>query len=269
MQRTRPAPKATTTAPAVESERIIRVYVWELPVRLVHWTIFITTVILAVTGYYLYNPFIVSVTPNAFLMGWMRAIHEVTAFVFTAAFLARVYWFFAGNRFAHWRAFIPLKRSQWRGIRDMLKYYLFLSWRSPEAVGHNSLAAFFYLVVYAIMLVQIVTGFALYQAVVHTQPWQFLFGWVPVWINLQYLLEIHFLIMFVFIAFTVHHVYSSLLVSAEEKNGLMGSMFSGHKFVPQRLVESEEEEESPEPPAAPVTEPSPDGRKKALVPADD
>jgi Ni/Fe-hydrogenase 1 B-type cytochrome subunit len=32
----------------------------------------------------------------------------------------------------------------------------------------------------------------------------------------------------------VHHVYSSLLMDAEEKNGLMTSIFSGYKFVRRR-----------------------------------
>ncbi|HUY98963.1 MAG TPA: Ni/Fe-hydrogenase, b-type cytochrome subunit [Thermomicrobiaceae bacterium] len=267
MQRTRPWSKVANPAPRAERQRYVRVYVWQVPVRLVHWTIFLSTVVLAVTGYYLYNPLIISRAPNAFLLGWMRFIHEVTAFVFTAAFLVRIYWFFAGNRFAHWRAFIPLKRSQWIGMRDMLKYYLFLAWRSPESTGHNSLAALVYLAIYGIMLVQIVTGFAMYQAVAHTQPWQALFGWLPNWINIQYLREVHFLIMFVFLAFTIHHVYSALLVSAEEKNGLMGSIFSGHKFLPVRLAEPVPEDQADA--ALPEPEPAPDAPRQLPVPADD
>lgn len=260
MQRTRTAPEATRATPTAALERVIRVYVWEVPVRLVHWTIFLSTVVLAITGYYLHNPFIISRAPNAFLLGWMRFIHEVTAFVFTAAFLARIYWFFAGNRFAHWRAFIPLTRAQRAGMKDMLRYYLFLRWRSPEAIGHNSLAALAYLALYGLMFLQIVTGFAMYQAVAHTQPWRALFGWLPGWINIQYLREVHFLIMFVFFAFTIHHVYSSLLVSAEEKNGLMGSIFSGHKFLPERLAGPVTEEPAGSAPAEPPKPP---------VPADD
>jgi Ni/Fe-hydrogenase 1 B-type cytochrome subunit len=44
--------------------------------------------------------------------------------------------------------------------------------------------------------------------------------------------NLHYVTMFLIWAFTVHHVYSALLVSVEEKNGLMGSIFSGHKFIP-------------------------------------
>jgi hypothetical protein len=38
--------------------------------------------------------------------------------------------------------------------------------------------------------------------------------------------------MFVFFAFAIFHVYLSVLVSIEEENGLLDSIFSGWKFVP-------------------------------------
>ena len=54
-----------------------RVYVWELPVRLTHWVIFFSIIILSATGYYIGNPFI-SVPGAArdhFVMGTVRAVH--------------------------------------------------------------------------------------------------------------------------------------------------------------------------------------------------
>ena len=38
--------------------------------------------------------------------------------------------------------------------------------------------------------------------------------------------------MFVFFAFVIFHVYLSVLISIEEENGLLDSIFSGWKFVP-------------------------------------
>ncbi len=55
---------ATATTPASpseslaeDSERIVPVYVWELPVRLVHWGLVITLVVLTITGSYMHDPF--------------------------------------------------------------------------------------------------------------------------------------------------------------------------------------------------------------------
>ncbi|HUZ78350.1 MAG TPA: Ni/Fe-hydrogenase, b-type cytochrome subunit [Chloroflexota bacterium] len=219
---------------------IIRVYVWEVPVRLVHWTIFFALIVLSVTGYYLYNPFFVVRGQTAYTLATMRFIHEVTAFVFTAAFLVRIYWFFVGNDYARWKAFIPITRQQRRGVGEMLKYYLFLRWMAPDEVGHNPLAASVYLLIYVLFLVQILTGFALYQWLLGSGPLTAMFGWLPRLINIQYLRETHFLLMFIFFAFTIHHVYSALLVSLEAANGLMGSIMSGHKFVRRSILRKEQ-----------------------------
>ncbi len=218
---------------------LVSVYVWQVPVRAVHWTIFFSMIVLAFTGYYLHNPFFVVRGERAFTLATMRFIHEVTAFVFTAAFLARMYWFFVGNVYSRWKAFVPVTRAQRKGVGAMLKYYLFLRWMAPDEVGHNPLAATVYLLVYALMFVQILTGFALYSWLLGDGPVHAMFGWLPASVNIQYLREAHYVIMFLFFAFTIHHVYSALLVSIEAANGLMGSIFSGHKFVRRSLIERE------------------------------
>ena len=223
-------------------EQLVRVYVWQLPVRLAHWTIFLSIIVLSFTGWYMHGPFIaVTADRQEFVMATMRYIHEIAAFAFTAALLVRLYWFLVGNRWSNWRAFLPLKPRHWGKVFGMLRYYLFLRWRAPHEVGHNRLAATTYLAVYALLFLQALTGFVLYGWI-GTQPWATLFGWVPRLLEIQYVREIHYLLMFLFFAFTIHHVYSALLVSTEEKNGLMGSIFSGHKFVPRHeLLEAEAE----------------------------
>jgi Ni/Fe-hydrogenase 1 B-type cytochrome subunit len=47
--------------------------------------------------------------------------------------------------------------------------------------------------------------------------------------------------MFAFFAFVIHHVYSAVLVSWEERNGLIESIFTGYKFVPMSELEEEED----------------------------
>src|ERR1035438_7420257 len=95
----------------------VRVYVWELPVRVSHWIIFLSVIVLSVTGYFIHNPFIVARSSTTFLMATIRFIHEITGFVFIAAFLLRLYWFFMGNSWANWRGFVPVHRRQGRGGR--------------------------------------------------------------------------------------------------------------------------------------------------------
>jgi Ni/Fe-hydrogenase 1 B-type cytochrome subunit len=217
----------------------VRVYVWELPVRVSHWFIFLPVVVLSFTGYYMHNPFIVGNGSTAFMMGTVRFIHLVAGFVFIAAFLLRLYWFFVGNNWSNWRAFVPLHRRQWRGMGGMVAYYSFLRKDLLHHVGHNALAAVTYLVMFVLMFLEILTGLALYSQVRASAVLNAIIGWLPRLIDIQNLRLIHFCIMFSFFIFVIHHVYSAVLVSWEERNGLIESIFTGYKFVPSDELEED------------------------------
>jgi Ni/Fe-hydrogenase 1 B-type cytochrome subunit len=218
----------------------VRVYVWELPVRISHWFIVIPVAVLSFTGYYMHNPFIIVRSNDAYLMGTMRFIHLVAAFVFIAAFLLRVYWFFVGNEWSRWRAFVPIRRRQWRGMGNMVSYYTFFRWNIAHHVGHNALAGATYMVMFTLMFVEILTGLALYSYTVSNRLLTFFIGWLPRLIDISNLRLIHFCIMFAFLIFVIHHVYSAVLVSWEERNGLVESIFTGYKFVPPTEIEEPE-----------------------------
>jgi Ni/Fe-hydrogenase 1 B-type cytochrome subunit len=211
----------------------LRVYVWEQPVRVSHWFIFLAVVVLSFTGYYIHNPFIVAKSSTPFLMATIRFIHVVTGFVFISAFLLRIYWFFKGNEWSNWRAFVPVHRRQWRGMGRMVAYYSFLRKDLVHQVGHNALAAVTYLVMFTLMFVEIITGLTLYTQVRGGWLLAPLVSWLPRVIDIQYIRLTHFCIMFAFFAFVIHHVYSAVLVSWEERNGLIESIFTGYKFVPR------------------------------------
>jgi len=228
--------------PGGKNTGIVRIYVWELPVRLAHWTIVLALVVLAFTGTYMHDPFLVAVGGRAWVMGTIRYIHLIAAFVFVAAFMLRFYWFFAGNRWANWRQFLPFEKARRSGMRGMLHYYLFFRWWPVSVVGHNALAGSVYTTIYALVVVEILTGFALLDNILGSRALHFFIGWLPRLIDLQYLRSIHFLVMFLFGVFVIHHVYSAILVSKEEKSGLMESIFTGYKFFPKSHFEADTSE---------------------------
>jgi Ni/Fe-hydrogenase b-type cytochrome subunit len=218
---------------------LVRTYVWEKPVRIAHWLIFFTFVSLSFTGLYMHRPFLASLGPASFLMAKMRFVHVVSGFVLIGAFAFRVYWFFKGNFWARWSAYIPIHREQWRGMGEMLEFYLFMRFDPGRRVGHNPLAALTYFIVYLLILVEILIGLALYSQVLGNPVLHQFIGWLPNLIGLSYLRLAHYLLMFVFFAFVIFHVYASVLVSIEEENGLLDSIFSGWKFVPAGELRSE------------------------------
>jgi len=217
----------------------VRTYVWELPVRISHWFIVLPVGILSFTGYYMHNPFIVAKSSTTFLMGTMRFIHLLAGAVFISAFLLRMYWFFAGNHWSSWRSFWPIRKQQWRGMGSMVAYYSFFRSDLVHQVGHNALAAVTYLFMFTLMLIEIITGLALYTQVRGSWLLGWLFSWIPRLVDIQYLRLMHFSIMFAFFAFVIHHVYSAVLVSWEERNGLIESIFTGYKFIPRDELEQD------------------------------
>ena len=228
--------ESTVTAgqPASEAQGT-RQYVWQLPVRIVHWAIVLSIVVLSFTGYYIHNPFIkASPSSASFLMGQMRFAHMIAAFVFSIAVLVRIYWAFSGNRYAHWKALIPHRRDQFQNLAQALGYYLFLRRKPPEEGGHNQLAALAYMLLYLFFIFQIITGFALFAWLTGLQPWTTMFSWAYRLLPVQELRLIHFLLMFVFFMFTIWHLYASILVDATGRAGIVSSIFTGFKWLRRR-----------------------------------
>jgi Ni/Fe-hydrogenase b-type cytochrome subunit len=211
---------------------LVRTYVWELPVRIAHWLIFFAIATLSVTGLFIHRPFLVPHGQAPFLMATVRFVHVVAGFVLISAFAFRMYWFFKGNFWSRWSSYLPIHRQQWRGMGSMLEFYSFLRFEPGHRVGHNPLAALTYFFIYLAMLVEILTGLALYSRVVGNPILTQFIGWLPQLIDPQYLREVHYFLVFVFFAFMLFHVYLSVLISIEEENGLLDSIFSGWKFVP-------------------------------------
>jgi hypothetical protein len=98
---------------------------------------------------------------------------------------------------------------------SMLEFYLFLRFEPGHRVGHNPLAALSYVVVYLLILVELLTGLALYSRVVRNPILTQFIGWLPQLIDPQYLRTVHFFLMFVFFAFMIFQVCASVLVSLE------------------------------------------------------
>jgi Ni/Fe-hydrogenase 1 B-type cytochrome subunit len=218
------------------------IYVWEVPVRVTHWIIVTSIVVLAITGFYIHGPFFPAPTTadSANLMAVMRFIHELAAITFICAFAVRFYWGFVGNSFSSWRAIIPHNREQLYWGREMAKYYLFLRRDPVPVTGHNFLAGATYTIVSIGMVAQIITGLLLTGWVLGIPPVSTFFGWgsmVPG--GIQTVRMLHYLLTFLFVAFAIHHVYSAILVDYEERSGTMSSIFSGWKNIkPGRTLEA-------------------------------
>jgi Ni/Fe-hydrogenase 1 B-type cytochrome subunit len=231
-----PAPQPLGDGVPATDEGRHRLYVWQLPVRITHWLTAGCIVVLSVTGVYIADPFLVP--PGGSVMTTIRLVHIAAAITLLASGLLRTLWLLLGNRFARWRAFIPTTRLQATEIFRQAAFYAFIRREIPKVLGHNQLAAAAYLVLFFLLLVETVTGFAL-DGLLGAEPGASLFGWLRDLVGPQLIRLVHHLAMWAILAIAVFHIYSCILVDHVEKNGLMSSIISGYKFVTrEEIVES-------------------------------
>ena len=224
--------------PAIEDDESVLgcspIYVWELPVRITHWAIVTSIVVLGITGLYIHAPFLVPSKPvdASSQMATVRFWHEIFAIVFTISIAVRFYWGFVGNSFSSWRQIIPHRKEQFHYMGEMGKYYTFRRHHPPPYAGHNHLAGLAYSVVSVGLFGQVLTGLLLFGWIMQTGPIHALFGWSSVVPGgIQTVRMLHYILTFLFTAFLIHHVYSAILIDIEERTGVMSSMFSGFKNI--------------------------------------
>jgi len=223
----------------------IRTYSWEYPVRLTHWVNVLSIVSFIITGLYIGDPYLQSFPSDAHLlpagglgtpfheyrMGWMRFAHLLTGYIFLCSMVIRIYWAFMGNKYASWRVWFPFRGQRLNDLIGALKFYTFMSRKPPYAVGHTALAGFAYLVLFLIFGFQIVSGMAMLSLSSTAFIPSLVGGWLLSVMDLQTIRLWHHLATYAIIAFFFIHIYASTWLDKVEKNGLMGSIFGGYKFV--------------------------------------
>jgi Ni/Fe-hydrogenase b-type cytochrome subunit len=211
------------------------VYLWEWPIRVMHWAAAGSIVVLVVTGFYIGRPyFITSGEASAhYLMGWMRFLHFAAAGVFVATAIVRAYWLFAGNQFERWRALFPVWKQDWINAFKQVKFYLMIQpEKAPHYLGHNPLQQLSYTGLYALAATQVVTGFAMYGQSRPGGVWYTLFGWVvPLLGGIQVVHFVHHVLTWAFLAFIPIHIYLALRSDLLERTGTISSIISGGRFV--------------------------------------
>lgn len=231
-----------------------RVYVWEIPVRIFHWLNVLALIVLVLTGFLIANPPAIlssSEATNLHSFGIVRFLHFMAAYIFFFVMILRIYWAFAGNRFANWRAFWPFTKKNWNNFWHVMKIDVMLMNDKEEdvtkiSIGHNSVAMLSYIVMFVLALVQIFTGFGLYADM---SSWWLpkLFSWVVPFFGGDFLVRnIHHTAMWLFILFAMVHVYLVFYHDWLEGRGEVSSMFGGYKFVSEERIKHAHDEDEVE-----------------------
>lgn len=213
--------------------------VWDVWLRLAHWSWVAAIVILTVTGYFIADP---GWVPSAwvsgeqvgYFMGYVRFIHLLAAVWLIVALVVRA-WNLTTSRicFDRWPALIPFRNSgELRNTWRTLTAYLFVRpSTAPEYFGHNPLQQLTYTSIYVVFLLQVLTGLALW-GLYDTSNWFWgSFQWLNHLLGAQQVRMLHFLIMWVIILFLPLHVYLSIRADSVDRSGAISSMVSGGRWI--------------------------------------
>lgn len=207
-------------------------YIFSPFLRIFHWIMAGSIVVLFVTGLLITKPMDVNATEPTFTltsMDLVRDIHFLAAFILCASLILRVYGFIInkGDR---------LFPRVWEGhfyeeTVDVALHYMLLKPHHAPFL-RNPLARMSYAGLYVMLAVEILTGFAMYFMNSPFEPGGFLFGWVNVLIGGEMMAHyIHHYVAWLIILFAIGHIYMVVRAEFMEGESEVSSMFSGKKIL--------------------------------------
>ncbi|EHR70048.1 Ni/Fe-hydrogenase, b-type cytochrome subunit [Burkholderiales bacterium JOSHI_001] len=234
-----PMPEVTEHAMDIERQELAQaathrsVYVYQVPVRIWHWTNALAIVVLAVTGWLIASPLPTPVgeASDHYMMGYIRFTHFAAGYVLAIGLLGRTYWAMVGNIYAKELYWVPLFQLEyWKDVWAMMKWYAFASPRPSQYIGHNPLARFaMFFLFLAPTTMMVLTGFALYAEGQQAGSWfEGIFGWViPLFGQSQDVHTWHHLGMWGLLCFVLVHVYAAVREEILGRSSMVSTMLSG------------------------------------------
>jgi len=228
-------------------------YLYSPWLRIFHWLMALSIVVLFFTGVYIGNPFFIGTQGleptfafrERLSMETIRYFHFAAAFILVSAFILRVYGFAVnkGDRL------LPRlwTKSHWQGTVDAVLHYLFIR-PSHKPYLRNPLARMSYLGLYILLLIEAVTGFNMYYMINPGGLGAKLFGPVNHWlVNEYYVHIVHHYVAWLIVIFVIVHVYMAARADFMDREGEISSMFSGVKFLAHEPVDGDEVKETADP----------------------
>jgi len=190
------------------TENIHRQLVWSKTLRLCHWNLVLSILALIFSGW------LIAWVPEK--SGRVDDIHYVAAAVLIAALTVRLWLLFLGQGNDLLKSLLP-HRHQLRQGWEVLRAYLSLGKVPlPKWYAHNPLWAPFYLLLFAVLLLQLGSGLLLLNQIT-------LLGDLS-------LRQAHILGFQIITLFTVLHILTSFFHDAKSTGSDISAMVNGHRI---------------------------------------
>ena len=215
-------------------ENVVSTKKWSAAIRVNHWIMVISIIVLIATGYYIGRPFSVSAgeTMDKFLMGEMRFLHIFCGMVLAFTFVWRLYLAFFSRFHADWRDFLAF--LDFENLVKQIKFYALISNEKPEEKhAYAPLQSLAYLGLMVMVLLIVVTGLILTGSGYDKGLISFFYFFVKPFQNMLGLATvkfIHHILMWLFIIYLMIHIYMAFWTDAVKKDGTISSMINGLMF---------------------------------------
>ncbi|MDO4590869.1 MAG: cytochrome b/b6 domain-containing protein [Slackia sp.] len=177
-----------------------------LPFRITHWVNLVAMAFLVVTGFYIHFPWVPS------CMGIARGLHLFCGFVIMANVVARVILAFfvksaptGGTRetVTDYKTWLPQADNRHQGV-EWIKYYLFLKKDHPLSAKLGVPQKISYLAVPVLIAFMFFTGLCLWSPTANLPFFESAIAFMGGAMSVRI---VHYVMTFVFILFTMLHVY--------------------------------------------------------------
>lgn len=214
------------------------IYVFQLPIRIWHWSMVLSFLVLIPTGYIIGKPWhsLDGDPTYLFYMGYTRMAHFIAGFIIAIGLLWRIIFAFFGNKYSRQVFVIPFwRKSWWQDLLSDFRWYLFLDRTPREHIGHNPLAQLGMMTCINLLIIMILTGFGMYvqsSDSVILQPFHLVVDFIY-WIgdSGRDLHSYHRLGMLFLICFIIIHLYMVIREEIMGKSTLVSTMFSGFRLL--------------------------------------
>lgn len=168
------------------------VQVWDLVVRLFHWTVAI------------------GCFANSFVFTDGKDVHQVIGYLIAGALAIRFVWGFVGTRYARFTSFFP-------GPRTLGTYVaMAMRGREPRHIGHNPLAALMIFALMGLLAGLSVTGWMM--------------GLDAFW-GEEWLMSLHTVMANTLLVLAAVHISAAIYESLRHRENLVWAMVTGRKRV--------------------------------------
>ena len=140
--------------------------VWDRSIRWFHWINALAIIGLIGVGLVILNAKTLGISTDGKIL--LKTIHVYIGYVFCLNLAWRIIWAFIGNKYARWKAILPVGKGFFTALRQYKAS--FMSGKFTYYQGHNPAAKLMITLLFLLLITQAITGLVLAGTDIYYPP---------------------------------------------------------------------------------------------------